>query len=258
MWCPPKLEQQIWCLLNDEVHSNFRLCNDAGESIPNGSKSYNRVDSMNRPLTHWWKPSVPSSTPNPRTITQGGSQRTSANTSKRPIDFIRLASRINWCGLTSDRLSLRLEIPPLGLPWFREWYHFLPNPNTRTALLGESIVEKKRLWNSWHMVYNLHLPHPLCFLFCFLNKKDLTNALFKIKRCLTTYGWKSFSLQHQMYVFLMDHDKSHLARHWLAIISTQSNATVKLLWFIAKVLMTAGCRKSFRLISSICKGYKHS
>ncbi len=152
MWCPPKLEQQIWCLLNDdEVHSNFRLCNDAGESIPNGSKSYNRVDSMNRTLTHWLKPSVPSSTPNPRTITQGGSQQTSANTSKRPIDFIRLASRINWCGLTSDRLSLRLEIPPLGLPWFREWYHFLPNPNTRTALLGESIVEKKRLWNSWHM-----------------------------------------------------------------------------------------------------------
>ncbi len=106
---------------------------------------------MNRTLTHWWKPSVPSSTPNPRTITQGGSQRTSANTSKRPIDFIRLASRPNWCGLTSDRLSLRLEIPPLGLPWFREWYHFLPNPNTRTALLGESIVEQKQLWNWWHM-----------------------------------------------------------------------------------------------------------
>lgn len=37
---------------------------------------------MNRPLTHWWKPSVPSSTPNPRTITQSGSQRTSANTSR--------------------------------------------------------------------------------------------------------------------------------------------------------------------------------
>lgn len=30
---------------------------------------------------------------------------------QRPIDFIRLASRPNWCGLTSDRLSLRLESP---------------------------------------------------------------------------------------------------------------------------------------------------
>jgi len=29
MCYPPELKQQIWCLLDrDEVHSNFRLCND--------------------------------------------------------------------------------------------------------------------------------------------------------------------------------------------------------------------------------------